>query len=47
MAGKLAEEGDVVSVTWDGQTYRWKIVSINAGGVSLVKLDVHPEESIK
>lgn len=40
IAGKLAEEGDTVSVVLDGQVYRWKIVSIADGEVSLAKVDV-------
>jgi hypothetical protein len=43
VGGKLTEEGDLVSVPFDGQLYRWKVTSINAAGISLVKMDVRPE----
>lgn len=43
MAGKLVEDGDTVSIVFDGQVYRWKVVSVSATGVQLVKLDVHAE----
>ncbi|MEI6150563.1 MAG: hypothetical protein WCS01_15795 [bacterium] len=43
MAGKLVEDGDTVSIVLDGQVYRWKVVSVGATGVQLVKLDVRAE----
>ena len=43
MAGRIAEEGDIVSVVYEGRVYRWKVVAIGANGVSLVKLDVRTE----
>jgi hypothetical protein len=43
MAGRLVEDGDTVSIVLDGQVYRWKVVSVSATGVQLVKLDVHAE----
>jgi hypothetical protein len=43
MAGRLVEDGDTVSIVLDGQVYRWKVVSVSATGVQLVKLDVHAQ----
>ena len=43
VAGKLVEEGNVVSVNHDDFVYRWKVVGISTAGVSLNKLDVRKE----
>jgi hypothetical protein len=43
VAGRLVEEGNVVSVTYEDRVYRWKIVGIGKGGVSFQKLDVRQE----
>lgn len=43
MAGKLVEEGDTISIAFEGQVYRWKAVSVSAAGVQMVKLDVRAE----
>jgi hypothetical protein len=43
MAGKLIEEGNIVSIAYEGQVYRWRAVSVTATGVQLVKLDVREE----
>lgn len=43
MAGRLVEEGDTVSLSFEGQVYRWKVVSLSAAGVKMVKLDVRAE----
>lgn len=45
MAGRLAEVGDTVSTAYEGLIYRWKVVAIGSNGVSLVKLDVRPDEA--
>lgn len=41
--GRMTEEGEVVSVTWDGRTYRWRVGTIGAEGLQLVKLDAKAE----
>lgn len=41
--GRIAEDGDTVSVTWDGRVYRWRIAQISPTGLQLVKLDCHAE----
>jgi hypothetical protein len=38
--GKVVEEGETVSVVWEGRQYRWKVLAIGPKGVSLTKLDV-------
>jgi hypothetical protein len=43
MGGKLLEEGNTVSIAYGGQVYRWKVVTVDAAGVQLVKLDVRAE----
>ncbi len=43
MAGKLVEEGDSISIAFEGQVYRWKAVSVSATGVQMIKLDVRAE----
>lgn len=43
VAGKLVEEGAVVTVAHDEHVYRWKVVGISANGVSFQKLDVRKE----
>jgi hypothetical protein len=41
--GRIAEEGDIVSTTWDGRVYRWRLTQISAAGVQLTKLDSRVE----
>jgi hypothetical protein len=43
VAGKLVEEGNVVSVTYNEFVYRWKVVGIGTAGVSFQKMDVRKE----
>ena len=43
VAGKLVEEGNVISVKYDGRLYRWKVAGISEEGVSLQKLDARGE----
>jgi hypothetical protein len=43
VGGKLVEVGDTVYTLYDDQTYRWKVASITANGISLVKIDVRHE----
>lgn len=39
VAGKLVEEGDKVSINFEGQIYRWKVTGISPSGIGLQKLD--------
>jgi hypothetical protein len=41
--GRIVEEGDIVSATWDGRLYRWRLTQISAAGVQLTKLDSRAE----
>jgi hypothetical protein len=41
--GRAVEDGDVVSVTWDGRVYRWRITHISPTGLQLIKLDSRAE----
>jgi hypothetical protein len=41
--GKVVEQGDIVSVTMGGRTYRWRIQAIGSRGVSLVKSSARVE----
>lgn len=43
VAGKLVEEGAVVTLAYNEHVYRWKVVGISANGVSFQKLDVRKE----
>lgn len=47
LGGRLVEEGDMVTVSYEGQVYRWKVQSISAKDISLVKVDVRAEEANK
>ena len=47
LGGRLVEEGDMVAVTYEGQVYRWKVQSISAKDISLMKVDVRAEEAAK
>lgn len=42
VTGKFVEEGDTVSVLFDGLVYRWKITGISEEGVALHKIDARP-----
>lgn len=39
VTGKFVEEGDTVSVSFEGLVYRWKVTGISEDGVSLRKID--------
>jgi hypothetical protein len=41
--GKVVEPGDVVTVTFDGRVYRWRIQSIGPQGITLSRLDCRPQ----
>lgn len=41
--GKIVEEGELVMAAFDGRVYRWRVVGIAPGGLSLQKLDVRAE----
>ena len=43
VAGKFVEEGAVVSVVYDGRTYRWRLTAIGSNGVTFQKMDVKSE----
>lgn len=42
VTGKFVEEGDTVSVAFEGFVYRWKVTGISEEGVSLRKIDARP-----
>lgn len=41
--GRVVEEGESVSVVWDGRVYRWRVSGISPAGVQLTKLDLKGE----
>ena len=40
---RMVEEGETVSVTWNGHVYRWRVTQIGPAGLQLVKIDARPE----
>lgn len=40
VTGRLVEAGQVVSVTYEGMVYRWKVVGIDESGISFQKIEV-------
>lgn len=40
---KVVEEGEVVSVVWNGRVYRWRVTQIGPAGLQLVKIDTRSE----
>jgi len=40
---RMIEEGDAVSVTWNGRVYRWRVTQIGPAGLQMVKMDSRSE----
>ena len=40
---KMVEEGEAVSVPWNGRVYRWRVTQIGPAGLQLVKIDTRAE----
>ena len=45
--GELVKTGDIVSLRYKNQQYRWKIDSVALSGVSLSRLDVTPLDQLQ